>query len=165
MKHLVRRWEVKGVATSLQDFKAAVLPLKIRQNTPLGIYFCFLGRDNSPFRRPYSQLERETSTSCFLHGSWHLCMRPHHCPLLLYLATFWWKTDTESDAKARYTTTHYPCPRAVNTGVQNDARVHGPRPCLRAVDMGVILEVAVDTARKHGPWTRVVCIPSLTCFL
>jgi len=85
------------------------------------------------------------------------------------------QTDTESDAKARYTLpvstgrVHGPCPRPwpppVNTGVQNDARVDGPRPCSRAVDIGVILEVAVDTARKHGPWTWVVCIPSLTSFL
>ena len=75
--------------------------------------------------------------------------------------------------KARYTLpvstvcVYGPCPRPVNTGIQNDARIHGPcwSPVYptRPVNTGDILDTltpgftSVDTARKHKPWTRVVC--------
>ena len=39
--------------------------------------------------------------------------------------------------------THYPCPRPVDTGVQND--------------------VSTDrVGRVHGPWTRVLCVPNFS---
>jgi len=46
--------------------------------------------------------------------------------------------------------THYPCPRAVDTGAQNDARVHGPstRP-VNKNDTHVHEAVLVNTGRVH----------------
>jgi len=61
-------------------------------------------------------------------------------------------------------------PWTMNTGVQNDTRVHGPwprpvntgvkkwQPCPWPLDTGIILDTCI-----HGPWTQIVCTEIWLC--